>query len=145
MEDVDLIIKKIAKISHENLPIKKGWERHEIDVCTLSKYTELEASYYLKDGKAISFNPEYENSAGIEDDLTFVFLKLRDEMYKLSPDEGAWFSCKFIFFSSGDFKTVFNYDDKPDFEYTPSKEQYIEELKKYPRKNTPNWLNKIVN
>ena len=37
------------------------------------------------------------------------------------------------------------YDDKPDFEYTPSKEQYIEELKKYPRKNTPNWLNKIVN
>lgn len=45
MEDVDLIIKKIAKISHENLPIKKGWERYEIDVCTLSKYTELEASY----------------------------------------------------------------------------------------------------
>ncbi len=60
MEDVDLILKKIAKISHDNLPVKKGWERYEIDVCTLSKYTELEASYYLKDGKAISFNPENE-------------------------------------------------------------------------------------
>jgi hypothetical protein len=146
MEDVNLIIKRIAQISYDNLPVEKGWERYEIDVYTLSKYTELEATYYLNDGEAVSFNPEYENSVGIEDDLTFVFLKLREQMYKLSPAEGAWFSCKFIFFSSGDYKTIFNYDDEPDFEYKPSKEQYIEELKKYPRETTmPNWLKQVTN
>ena len=60
MEDVNLIIKRIAQISYDNLPVEKGWERYEIDVYTLSKYTELEATYYLNDGEAVSFNPEYD-------------------------------------------------------------------------------------
>lgn len=147
MENINSLINSIIQISFNNLPIEEGWLKYEIDVSTIEKYTEMNAVYFTGNKEETSFNPKYQGSVDKAEDLTFIFKDLRKQMYELSPDKGAWFSCKITVFPSGKFITNFNYDENPNFIYKPSKEEYINELKKYPREASamPDWLNKITN
>ncbi|MEC4054537.1 hypothetical protein VSP10_17340, partial [Myroides odoratimimus] len=64
----------------------------------------------------------------------------------LSSEQGAWFSASFVVNNEGDFNTHFHYDRKPKFTYEPSKEKYIDDIKKFPRQESlmPNWLKEIL-
>ena len=144
---IDEYINSIIRISFDNLPIDKEWSKYKINVCTLKKFTEMDAEYILESGEEISFNPKYQSNNDISTNLTFIFLNLRDTMYKLNPDNGAWFSCIIEVDNKGKFSTKFNYDDIPNFTYWPSKEKFIDDLKQYPRKqeSIPDWLNLALN
>jgi len=143
--NVNELINSIIQISFDNLPVEEGWEKYEINVLSLRLYREQKAYYFLDDGKKVSFNPQYKGVVAREDNISELFMDLRKTMYSLSPQQGAWFSCKIVVYPSGEFNTSFNYEDYPDFTYTPAKEKFIDDLKSFPRENDliPNWLNNI--
>ncbi|MGG5578616.1 hypothetical protein ACPDHL_14920 [Myroides sp. C15-4] len=56
-------------------------------------------------------------------DITMESKILREKMYELSSEQGAWFSACFVVTNEGDFNTHFDYDGKPKFTYEPSKKK----------------------
>jgi hypothetical protein len=146
MENINELIEVIIKISYDNLPLDENWEKFEIKAFALRKMIEINA-FYLEHGERKSFNPKYQGQVNRDEDLTFLFMELRKEMYDLTPQKGAWFSCNIIVYPDGKFDTQFNYDDEPQFSYKPSKEKFIDDLKSFPREEPviPQWLNDIVN
>ena len=67
-------------------------------------------------------------------------------MYELNPEKGAWYIMILEVDNIGKFKIKYDYESKPPFKYEPSKEEYIAELKEFPRKEelTPKWLLEIT-
>lgn len=126
----ELCEKAIGEVSSEY------WENISINICAIRKFIEVKA-FYEEEGNFISFGS----------DVAFEALKLREEMYRLSPEKGAWFSAFFTIQSNGQFHTHFEYDEKPEFDVEPSKEKYIDDLKTFPREEhlVPQWLKDIVN
>ena len=147
MRNVNELINSIVQISFDNLPVEERWERYEVIVITLRQYTEMKAHYILDDGEKLSFDPEYEGQVTREKNLRELFMDLRKVMYDLSPQQGAWFSCKIEVYPSGKFNTSFNYDDEPNFTYAPNPKKFADDLKSFPRENSlvPTWLNDILN
>lgn len=115
------------------------WENASLNVCALNKMISIQ-SFYEEKGNFISFDPEKNGM-----DVTMKLKKLREEMYVLSPGKGAWYTAMFTVTSSGKFESVFDYDNKPDFTYEPSKDKYIDDLRVFPREEglTPQWLKEM--
>ncbi len=98
------------------------------------------------DENEMSFNPKYPGQVDRNNDLTFLFMDLRKYMYEVSPNKGAWYSCRIIVYPNGKFDTHFDYDNKPGFKYEPSKEKFEDDLKAFPREESlvPVWLKEII-
>ncbi|WP_172916164.1 hypothetical protein [Capnocytophaga canimorsus] len=126
----ELCKKAIGEVSSEY------WENISINITAIRKFVEVKA-FYEEKGNFISFGS----------DVAFEALKLREEMYKLSPEKGAWFSVFLTIESNGQFHTHFEYDEKPKFDIEPSKEKYIDDLKTFPREEhlISQWLKDIIN
>lgn len=141
------IITSIIQIAFDNLPVDEGWTKFDIDVVAVSSLVTVSAHYHTDNGKRVSFNPRYNDNTDENNDPIFLFLDLRDVMYRLSPNKGAWFECHIEVNNNGSFTTKYNYDEKPNFRYWPSREKFLDDLKKYPRDETsiPNWLNQVIN
>lgn len=122
--------KAIEKTPSEN------WEKISINICAIRKFIEVKA-FYKEEGNFISFGS----------DVAFEALKLREEMYRVAPEKGAWFSAFFTIQNDGQFHTHFEYDEKPKFDVEPVKAKYIDDLKIFPRQEhlIPQWLKDIVN
>lgn len=147
MEKINELITSIIEISFDNLPVEEGWGSYEINAYALRKMIEINAFYLQNDGKKISFNPKYQGQVDRENDLTFLFMDLRKNMYESSPNQGAWYSCSIIVHPSGKFDTKFNYEDKPNLAYEPSKDKFEDDIKAFPREESlvPIWLKEILN
>ncbi|WDZ91584.1 hypothetical protein [Nocardiopsis sp. HUAS JQ3] len=65
---------------------------------------------------------------------------LRAGMYQ--EGKGAWFSMRYTITRPGNFTTKFDYDNEPEFLFRPSEENYVQELRHFPRaeENVPEWL-----
>lgn len=139
---IDENINSIIQISFGNLPVEDGWTKFDIDVVAVRTMITISAHYHTEDGKQVSFNPKYPSNNDRSTDLSLIFLDLREAMYKMNPDNGAWFECKIEVDCKGKFNTKFNYDVKPNFRYWPSKEKFVDDLNKFPRKqgSIPDWL-----
>ncbi|MCL1672315.1 immunity protein YezG family protein [Elizabethkingia ursingii] len=98
-------------------------------------------AFYEAEGKSISFDPE-ENG----NDITMKIKTLREEMYKASPNKGAWYMAMFTVMNNGHFDSSFDYDNKPEFKYEPSKDKFLDDLNVFPRqeKLIHEWLKEIV-
>jgi hypothetical protein len=146
MKSTNELIETIIKISYDNLPIEEEWEKYEINTFALRKIVEIN-SFYIEHGERKSFNPKYQGQVNRDEDLTFLFVDLRREMYQLAPQKGAWFSCKIIVYPDGNFDTKFNYDDEPNFSYKPAQDKFVDDLKTFPREEPliPQWLKVILN
>ncbi|MFA6059908.1 MAG: immunity protein YezG family protein [Taibaiella sp.] len=140
MEKTNELIKEIIQGASDNIT-SDNWENFSINVHALNKMIAVKA-FYEEKGKIISFDPE-ENG----NDIVMKIKSLREEFYKLSPNKGAWYTAYFTIDNSGKFSTQFDYDNKPEFKYTPDKEKFIDDLKTFPRdeSSTPQWLKEIVN
>ena len=140
MEKTNELVREIIQSASDNVP-SNSWENFSITVHALNKMIAVKA-FYEKEGKIISFDPE-ENG----NDITMKIKSLREQMYILSPDKGAWYSAYFTLDNTGKFQINFDYDNKPEFKYTPGKEKFIDDLKTFPRdeSSTPQWLMEIVN
>lgn len=140
METTNDLITAIIQGAHQNIS-SDTWDNFSINVYALNKMIAIKA-FYEDNGKMQSFDPE-ENG----NDITMKIKSLREEMYKLSPGQGAWYSAYFTVQKDGKFQTNFDYDDKPAFKYTPDKDKFIDDLKVFPREESliPKWLNEILN
>jgi hypothetical protein len=139
MESANKLIDEIIQSTCENIP-SNSWENFSLTVYALNKMIQVQALYQEK-GTTVSFDPE-EN--GI--DVVMKIKSLREELYKLSPDKGAWYSAYFTVDSTGKFQTNFDYESKPDFSYTPDIKKFVDDLKTFPRDEAlvPQWLREIV-
>lgn len=72
-------------------------------------------------------------------------MEIRAGMYR--ENEGTWFSWKLDLSSEGKFKSNFNYDTYPPFSFSPSLEDYHEDMEMYPRSEefTPDWFQEGLN
>jgi hypothetical protein len=146
MKSTNELIETIINISYDNLPIEEEWEKYEINTFSLRRIIEINA-FYIEHGERKSFNPKYQEQGNRDEDLTFLFMDLRKEMYQLAPQQGAWFSCNITVYPDGNFDIKFNYDDKPKFSYKPSQDKFVDDLKSFPREEPliPQWLKEIIN
>lgn len=69
---------------------------------------------------------------------------LRAGMYK--ENEGTWFSWQLSLWSTGKYKSEFNYENLPSFVFDPDPSQYAREARTFPRSEnaTPDWLRKKI-
>lgn len=139
MEEINEIIAKILSGAQESIS-NQEWDTFTINVYALNKMIEIN-SFYENEDQIISFDSE---DSGV--DITMESKNLREKMYRLSSEQGAWFSASFVVNNEGDFNTHFDYNRKPKFTYEPSKEKYIDDIKKFPRQESlmPNWLKEIL-
>lgn len=77
--------------------------------------------------------------------LMMKSMELRAGMYK--ENEGSWFSWELRLWSEGRFKSGFNYDEYPSFSFSPGSEDYLDEMRIFPRSEefTPGWLQSEIN
>ncbi|TNG99802.1 hypothetical protein FHQ26_12180 [Testudinibacter sp. TR-2022] len=117
-----------------------------LNAFVINKMVEITA-FYTTEEQHNYFNPKNQGQVTRDEDLTFLFKDLREEMYSMSSDKGAWFTAYFTVKNNGQFQTHFEYEEKPEFTYAPSKEKYIDDLNKFPREKSliPQWLKNIVN
>ena len=139
MEAIESNLNEILLSTKDNIPAEQ-WENFSINICALNKMISIKAFYEI-DGKFISFDPE-ENG----NDITMKIKKLREDMYSTSPQKGAWYSAMFTVTNKGNFNSFFDYDNKPEFKYEPSKDKFVDDLNKFPREKEliPSWLTEIV-
>jgi len=139
MDITNNLINEIIQISNSNIPSDE-WDNFTLNIYAINKMISIK-SFYEENGKIISFDPE-ENG----EDVTLKIKQLREELYKLSPNKGAWYTCIISVTSDGKFNIDFNYDEKPEFKYDPSPDKYIDDLNVFPRDKdlVPAWLNDIL-
>jgi hypothetical protein len=139
MEKTNELLEEIIQGACDNIPVE-SWDSFSITVQALNKMIGMIA-FYEVGGKMLTFDPE-ENGR----DITMKIKSLREQMYDLSPGKGAWYTAHFTVDNTGKFQTHFDYDNEPEFTYTPSKEKFIDDLKTFPREERliPQWLSEIV-
>ncbi|RNL55850.1 immunity protein YezG family protein [Pedobacter jejuensis] len=144
MEIINNLVEEIAQTVFDNVPVD-NWNKVIVQTSILSTYVELTATYYINDVKGKSFDPNYEN-APEEKTVDYLFIKLREEMYKLSPNKGAWYNVELVISEDGDFEINYDYDNKPNFEMEPDKEEYVIDNQEFPRDeaSTPSWLTPLI-
>lgn len=141
MEDINLLVEKIAQTMYDNVPVD-NWDYATLEIKLIITFSES-ISTYFKNGIEKSFNPDYSDSS-YEDKIDNLLEKLRAEMYELSPEQGAWFSAKFTITKEGDFNMEYNYDNAPSFDLDTEDIEYKKDFKRFPRleNNIPDWLKK---
>jgi hypothetical protein len=145
MQKINKLISSIFEISLSNLNTEANWETVSINACVLNKMVEIIA-FHSKDEKHEYFNPKKQGHNSRAEDLTFLFKDLREEMHAQAPEKGAWYTAYFTVQNNGQFQTHFEYNEKPEFTYEPSKEKFIDDLNKFPREENliPQWLKEII-
>ena len=97
-------------------------------------------AFYEAEGKFISFDPE-ENG----NDITMKIKTLREEMYKMSPNKGAWYMAMFTVMNNGHLILLsimtINLNSNMSRE-----RQILDDLNIFPRQEEliPEWLKEIV-
>ncbi|MCX2495269.1 DUF600 family protein [Pedobacter sp. PF22-3] len=139
MDTTNNLINQIIQISNSNIS-SDNWDSFTINIFAINKMISIKA-FYEENGQIVSFDPEANG-----EDITLKVKKLREEMYKLSPDKGAWYSSIISVNGDGKFNINFDYDEKPEFKYEPSPDKFIDDLNTFPREKglIPDWLNNII-
>ena len=146
MNNINNYITSIIQVAYNNLPIEEGWETFTLKTYAVRKMIEISAYYTTNESKQISFNQKNVGAVDRNNDLTFLYMNLRKAMYELTPNKGAWFTSEININKNGKFTTHFDYDNIPEFAYTPSDEKFIDDYKSFPRDNSslPSWLKEIL-
>jgi hypothetical protein len=126
MNSIDSLFEEMIGISIDNIPAD-DWESASLNIQALNKMIAVQA-FFEQQGRFFSFDPEQNGT-----NVTMLIKKLRAEMYKTSPGQGAWYTASIIVANNGKFQTHFDYSEKPEFPYEPAKEKYIDDLKVFPR------------
>lgn len=140
MNTIENLLQEICQKVINNIP-GSVWENVSLNIYALNKMIIFVAFYEEKDS-FVSFNPEANG-----DDITLLIKNLREEMYSSAPNKGAWFTAYITILNNGKYQTSFDYENKPEFKYEPSKDKFIDDINRFPREESlmPNWLKKIVN
>ncbi|MGW8439290.1 hypothetical protein ACWGKS_29475 [Nocardiopsis sp. NPDC055879] len=71
-------------------------------------------------------------------------MEIRSGMYK--QNRGTWFSWELMLWSEGRYKSKFNYTDLPPFTFGPDSDDFLEEMRIFPRSEEfiPGWLQEKI-
>lgn len=129
MEELEAISKISSELS-EHLP--GDWKYARFVAMFMGIYGMLNIDVEKEDGEVVQ----------IELTASFMMksMELRSGMYK--QNEGSWFSWELRLWSEGIFKSRFNYHEYPPFSFSPGTEDYLDEMRIFPRGEefTPDWL-----
>lgn len=140
MDNTQEKLKEICQKVINNIP-SSSWDNASLNICALNKMITIVA-FYEENTAFASFDPE-ENG----EDITLLIKSLREEMYNFSPNKGAWYTAYITILNNGKFQTNFDYENKPEFKYEPSKDKFEDDIKTFPRDESliPSWLKEIIN
>lgn len=129
VEELDAIAKISSGLS-ECLPV--GWQYARFRAMFIGIYGMLNMEVEKESGEIVQ----------VEFPTSFMMksMELRAGMYK--EGEGSWLSWDLRLWSEGRFKSRFNYDEYPPFSFAPGVEDYLDEMRIFPRSEefTPEWL-----
>lgn len=136
------IIQEVVSAYYHN--IETPWDSLTVNFSIISLFIQVKGSLEFE-GESKSFNADVDTKSG--DSSSIKIKELREHMYNLDPKKGPWYSMSIKIYKDGSFKLNYNYEDKPNFTYEPSKEKYIQDLKDFPRSEEfiPVWLSAILN
>lgn len=140
MNTKEILLQEICENTINNIPTS-DWENISLTIYALNKMISFVA-IYEENGEFTSFDPE-----GNGNDITLLIKKLREKMCKASPNKGAWYTAYITILKNGNFQTSFDYENKPEFKYEPSKDKFEDDLNTFPREESlvPIWLKEILN
>ncbi len=143
--NVNDLIKKIGidilKSITEN---QNHWEYINFKLKVLITYSESKAIVFIDNSQkslSVSFRDEYGRL--VFPDTTW---QLRELMYNLATEKGAWYSMEMTILPSGNFNLQFEYEIKPEFSIPLSDLDFIKDFQKFPREKAyiPEWLDEIL-
>ena len=145
MEKINELIDKIASITVKSIPNYYNWEKVEFSIKILISYSENNTKFIQGvDQKGTLGRCENDKGEKIySGDIAWL---LRERMYDLAKEKGAWYSMIMEITSNGSFTVNFDYDTKPKFSIPIEDIDFIKDFQKFPRLQEfiPDWLNKIL-
>ena len=122
--DIESLHQQIASAIHRTLP--GNFSEAHVTAKMITRHIELQGKYLTNgSSRPTSFLPE----EGMESLLE----ALRALMAKTSPGKGAWYTAVITLKDDGSFSFAFDYDQRPDFQYSPSQDKWDEDQRTFPR------------
>lgn len=142
--DIDHIPHYIARLAVESSPAQ--WTTLVLVSRHLWSYAELDACFYTDGTETAVLIDINDDDLPEEDTVLGKFETLRKHMYNENPERGAWYTCVLSIQHDGNFECTFDYVHKPDWDEQPLEEDYLEDLRYFPRKANalPEWLSSII-
>ncbi|WP_152486385.1 antitoxin YezG family protein [Nocardiopsis lucentensis] len=130
MVDQQELLTEIGRDILKSAP--ENWHEIVYSVYAIATNIEEELIVHYPDGSQTPIHIPHGTSTNVGE--------LRRGMYQ--EGKGTWFSMKYTIFRPGKFKSEFNYDNPPEFLFSPSNDNYAQELKHFPRgeEHIPEWL-----
>ena len=119
------------------------WSKCDFYCYTVESTSQPEI-YYYKENEPVWFGP---NGIKILIYLSGKVEKLKDLMYSLCPQEGAFYLCKITIYKDNHMDIRFDYDTRDEkLKETFSDSDFSEDFSKYPRAKEfiPDWLADIL-
>ena len=142
---INELIKRIKNDILNSIPENQSnWEYVNFRLKVLITYSESKSIIFIDDSqKSISVSFRDEKGRLIFPDTTW---QLREVMYNLTPEKGAWYSMEMTILPSGNFNLQFEYEIKPEFSILLSDLDFIKDFQKFPRikEFIPEWLDEIL-
>lgn len=122
-----------------------GWDQIHFKALALVTYSESDSSF-LRDGNQNSFVARIHNQNGKREYASSLALELREAMFTVSPEKGAWFYMRMVIKADGKFDVNFDYDTKPEFSITMDDTDFVKDYQRFPRDKAimPTWLLDIL-
>jgi hypothetical protein len=122
----------------------KEWKKIEINTCIIIKMITSLIFYFDKNNEKIEVDGyKYDFHS-----INSILNKIKDEMYKQLPNEGAWIMCNITINKDKSYSISFDYDNIENFQGTAQNPAYLihEFNSYYPRSKefTPEWWQKIL-
>jgi hypothetical protein len=121
-----------------------NWEYISFRLKILATYSERVAFLFANNSQK-TFSVSFKDELGRlrAKDTTW---QLRELMYNLAPEKGAWYSMEMTILPNGNFNLHFEYEIKPEFSIPLSDLDFIKDFQKFPREKAyiPEWLTEIL-
>ena len=114
----------------------ESWERLEYEYSSVARYATDSLTAEYSDGTS--------EMVSCPVSVLSKLAKLRAGMYQ--EGKGTWFSVKYTIERPSRYSVDFNYDEYPDFTFSPDPEGFIDDLKSFPRAEEfiPDWLREQI-
>jgi hypothetical protein len=144
MDNVSKLIERIGMIHVQSVPVE-DWEEINWTMNILVTYAQATSSY-RRQGVETSYVARISRDKGSQEYAADLGPQLRQVMYEVSPEKGAWFAMKMTIKASGDFDVNFDYESRPQFSIEMDDEDFIKDYKAFPRgkEMLPGWLHEIL-
>jgi hypothetical protein len=145
MIEINKLIEQVGKSILKSIPENQNhWEYINFKQKILITYSESQSIFFI-DNLQKTFSVSFRDELGKRffPDVTW---QLREAMYDLAPDKGAWYSMDLTILPSGNFNIQFEYEIKPEFSIPLEDSDFIKDYQKFPRSKNyiPEWLRVIL-